>query len=87
MNPVDSATVTGKQGLMPPDWSPRNGLGGDIPEADFWPASLRVNPGHYFRVARDTGGIFQSESLNSPETDFLARLGGFNIRSRGTVPI
>jgi hypothetical protein len=20
--------------------------------ADFWPASLRVQPGHYFRVAR-----------------------------------
>ena len=28
-----------------------------FPEADFWPASLRVHPGHNFRVARDPGII------------------------------
>jgi hypothetical protein len=32
----------------------------DFPEANFWPASLRVRPGPYFRVARYPTGMHRS---------------------------
>jgi len=42
-------------GWLQPSWQ-NHGLGeinGDLPEEDFWPASLRVCPGHNFLFARD----------------------------------
>jgi hypothetical protein len=30
-------------------------IGADLLEADFWPASLRVCPGHNFRFVRHSG--------------------------------
>ena len=35
-------------------------INGDFPEADFWPALLRVHPGHNFRLVRDSGVIFRT---------------------------
>src|ERR1019366_5531742 len=41
----------------------------NLPEQDFWPALLRVHPGHNFRLVRNTTEIPRG-ALNGPDGDF-----------------
>ena len=63
---------------MPAYISLATGEGDDVPhfpEADFGPVSLRVHPGHNFRV------VIRSESRNRPARDCY---GGYvHLRARG----
>jgi hypothetical protein len=55
----------------------RNGPGGDngdLLEADFRPASLRVHPGHNFRFARDLPGAAAERVGFSSKSFYCSKL-------------
>jgi len=39
-------------------------INGHLPEADFWPVSLKVHPGYNFRIPRDPPGAWSDTSSN-----------------------